>query len=148
MPHSRSLHSHARHWQDDDPTKEPFLQAPEGGFHPSKKTEESLHKLENGLASNLYVDSTNRRIAGGVVIVLSIIGFILMAVKADSNGICPASLSAALCFGIYAFLGLLLLLGLFIACGILGLLSGVYCCELCAQCGQMFACCLMATGEM
>jgi hypothetical protein len=67
-----------------------------------------------------------------------------MAVKTESSGVCPSSLSAVMCFGIYALLGVLLLIGLFVACGLVGLLSGVVCCDLCTQCGQMFACCLIA----
>jgi hypothetical protein len=139
--------SHVNPWQRQSQHQMADPYAPDSAVAPllHPELDQKLDKLEEGIAKNLYVDSTNRRIAGAIIVALSIVGFIVMAVKAESGGVCPQSLSAVLCFGIYAIFGVFLLIGLFVACGLIGLFSGVVCCDLCTQCGQMFACCLIAT---
>jgi hypothetical protein len=101
--------------------------------------------LERGIEDNFFVSGKNhcRRIAGIFLIISSIVGFILMGITAKHNGICPEIMSVMLCFGTFGILVLCFLIGVFIAFGLLGLLGGCYCCDLCSQCGQMFACCLM-----
>jgi len=109
----------------------------------NRDLDHKLDKLESGLVNNLYVDNTCRHVTGAVIILICIIGFVLMGVNANSGGICPASLSLMLCFGCYGVLVLAFIVGAFIACGFIGMLATCYCCELCTQCGYLFALCSM-----
>ena len=119
--------------------KEPLLYSlSENRMHDENKMDE----LEHGLVKNLYVDSKSRRALGAIIIIVSIIGFVWMAIKGESNhGICPEGLSLIACFSCYGALLIAFLLGTFIACGLIGLMCGCECCELCVNCGQLFALC-------
>ena len=112
----------------------------------NSKLELKMKRLEDGIADHIYVTSNKRRLFGGAIMLISIIGFIVMGVTAE--GVCPNNLSIVLCFGIYTLLGIVFLAGVFLACGLIGLFGSIYCCELCAQCGQLFVCCMFASDEM
>lgn len=110
------------------------------------KLESKMNKLEDGIAEHIYVTSNKRRLFGAAIILISIIGFILMAVTAE--GVCPKNLSIVLCFGIYTVLSIIFLAGVFFACGLIGLFGSIFCCDICAQCGQLFVCCMFASDEL
>jgi hypothetical protein len=109
----------------------------------SSKLDHKLDRLESGLADNLYVDNTCRQVTGAIILLTCIIGFVLMGVNAESGGFCPASLSMMLCFGCYGILVFAFIVGAFIAFGCIGMLATCYCCEVCTQCGYLFALCSM-----
>ncbi len=139
-------HPHDDHYYTKDPL---LLHNKERNLNNDINLEHNLDDLENGVVKNLFVSKNNicRRISGSILMILSIIGFVLMGINANHDSICPETFSVLVCFGSYALLVIFFLSGLFIAFGLIALFAGCYCCELCSQCGQLFACCLMI-GEM